>query len=220
MMKGMKVMVSVIMTLLLAVVSMSSIVTDAETSSVGILDIDYDNGYVVVIVDSVVDGEQFTVSIDGISNPTVAIGTIVEGQNWIIVNTGVVESSKVFVLKSVSGDFSDIVFTYPDVPTEEYVNVCFNVDGKVTYVSIFRDSTVDRPSDPFKEGSVFEHWSLSQGGQEFDFSTPIDSDITLYAIFSEESGQDEGSGSSIVYIIGLIIAIAAIAVVIYYIRHR
>ncbi len=65
-----------------------------------------------------------------------------------------------------------------------------------------------KPADPEKDGKAFSGWFTSlDGGEtlfqtEFDFSTPITSDITLYAKWSEtvlyvsENGSDENSGFS------------------------
>ena len=42
----------------------------------------------------------------------------------------------------------------------------------------------DNPGDQFN-GFRFFWWSLSQGGEAFDFDTPITSDTTLYAVYRQ-----------------------------------
>lgn len=43
-------------------------------------------------------------------------------------------------------------------------------------------TTVDPPFDPAESGYVFKWWSTSRTGSAFDFTTPIKSDMTLYAV--------------------------------------
>ncbi len=48
------------------------------------------------------------------------------------------------------------------------------------------NATVTEPEDPTRSGYVFSYWSTSRLGTDvFDFSTPITSNITLYAIWTK-----------------------------------
>ena len=38
-----------------------------------------------------------------------------------------------------------------------------------------------------KEGYIFKHWSLTENGEAYDFNTPVTSNITLYAVWEEET---------------------------------
>ena len=52
--------------------------------------------------------------------------------------------------------------------------------------TIIKGNVVEKPTNPTKEGFNFICWSTSSSSkQEFNFNTPITSDITLYAYFEE-----------------------------------
>ena len=58
-------------------------------------------------------------------------------------------------------------------------NVTFNNDGSETKVEVEENKLLSKPTDPTKKGYKFTGWYLKD--QEFDFSTPITSDIILVA---------------------------------------
>ena len=62
--------------------------------------------------------------------------------------------------------------------------VSFNSDGGGEYgfQTVIAGNKAMEPQEPDKSGFIFEYWALD--GQEFDFDTPIESDITLTAIYS------------------------------------
>lgn len=65
-------------------------------------------------------------------------------------------------------------YNYEDAPDPQMVNV---VSG----------NTVAEPTDPSREGYVFDTWCTDAAGtQEFDFSTPITTDTTLYARWGDD----------------------------------
>ena len=80
--------------------------------------------------------------------------------------------------------------------------VTFNVDGNLTEVEVESGNTVDKPTDPTKDGYNFLGWY--NGETKFDFNTAIDSDITLVAKWEEikqtvgviEGGTADLSGSN------------------------
>ena len=58
--------------------------------------------------------------------------------------------------------------------------------------TIEADKTATKPGDPVREGYEFDGWyTRADGGELFDFETPITKDITLYAHWSEESAGGE-----------------------------
>ena len=63
--------------------------------------------------------------------------------------------------------------------------VTFNTDGgsDVSSQSVVPGETVTRPQDPTKSGYAFDGWYLN--GSEYDFSTPVTSDISLTARWLE-----------------------------------
>ena len=66
---------------------------------------------------------------------------------------------------------------YPQVAGKAVVE--FDVDGVVTPVTVDMGATVAKPADPTKDEYTFTCWTLN--GAEFDFSTPIEGNITLVA---------------------------------------
>jgi uncharacterized repeat protein (TIGR02543 family) len=52
-----------------------------------------------------------------------------------------------------------------------------------------------KPADPVREGFTFDGW-FTEDGEEYDFATPVDGDLTLYAKWSEKpAGDKEGDES-------------------------
>ena len=54
-------------------------------------------------------------------------------------------------------------------------------------IEVKEDGTVSRPTDPTKDGYVFEGWYCNN--EKFDFSTKITEDITLEARWTSESAK-------------------------------
>ena len=71
-------------------------------------------------------------------------------------------------------------------PADEKVTVAF-MNGTETYhtVEVEEGATVTAPATPTKEGYSFKHWSNSENGEAFDFTTAITTDTTLYAVWEE-----------------------------------
>lgn len=51
--------------------------------------------------------------------------------------------------------------------------------------SVLDGGKVTRPDDPTKSGYIFKHWNLQ--GAIYDFNTPVNSDITLVAVWEEKT---------------------------------
>lgn len=70
---------------------------------------------------------------------------------------------------------------------EDYIDVSFHVDSSLYHTAyVVNPSTVYEPSEPTKEDSDFSHWSLTEGGEAFDFSTVLTSATDLYAVFASD----------------------------------
>lgn len=69
----------------------------------------------------------------------------------------------------------------------EKYKVTFVSDGEVFKTeSVYSSYTVPKPAEtPNKEHYIFRHWEYN--GEEFDFSTPIESDMTITAVFEKEA---------------------------------
>ena len=94
----------------------------------------------------------------------------------------------------------DIEFFYSNtVLTGEETNfytVNFDTDGgsSIDSVVVKTNSTLEEPDNPTKEGYTFEYWELD--GEEYDFTTPITSDITLTAIWKENKTSSNNNSSN------------------------
>lgn len=78
-----------------------------------------------------------------------------------------------------------------DIPPQEttYYTVTFDSDGgsEIATQTVPAGSTVAEPVAPTKTDYVFDGWySDSELTTEYDFSTPVNADITLYAKWAEE----------------------------------
>ena len=76
-------------------------------------------------------------------------------------------------------------------------SVSFNLDGgsgSFPNKTINYGSTVSKPAaTPTKDGFTFKYWALSGQTTEYNFSTPVTSDITLVAIWEQDSCVAEGT---------------------------
>lgn len=73
-------------------------------------------------------------------------------------------------------------------------------------VEVAEGSCVSKPQDPVREGYTFDGWFMDEdGAQAYDFNTPVDADLTLYAHWTKEDteptpnpggdGGSQGGGS-------------------------
>lgn len=76
------------------------------------------------------------------------------------------------------------VWEVAETPVTKYT-VTFNSTGgsAVSSVEVESGKTVSKPQDPTQDGKVFKHWSLTEGGEAYDFATPVNGNITLYAVW-------------------------------------
>ncbi|MBR2462443.1 MAG: SUMF1/EgtB/PvdO family nonheme iron enzyme [Spirochaetaceae bacterium] len=86
-----------------------------------------------------------------------------------------------------------------DVVEKTYLVVTFNADGKDTKTeTVESGQTATRPEDPTKDGWTFLGWYEDSGlAKEFDFSTPVTADTTLYAKWRANPGTVVSDGLTI-----------------------
>ncbi len=67
----------------------------------------------------------------------------------------------------------------------------FNYRGSTNVVvQVVSGETVDRPTDPTRDGYTFGGWFKdNKGNEEFDFSTPINKNTTIYAYWLADQAQ-------------------------------
>ena len=67
--------------------------------------------------------------------------------------------------------------------------VTFNTNGgsTISAITIEENETVTQPTNPAKEGYTFVYWYLNDTSTAFDFTTTIDSDLTLYALWDQNT---------------------------------
>lgn len=90
----------------------------------------------------------------------------------------------------ISCENSTTIYT-PVEPT--YCTVIFDSNGgtKISSQKVEKGKTAVKPTNPIKEGYTFSNWY--NGNSLFDFSTPINSDITLKASWSKNSTEEGNS---------------------------
>ena len=73
------------------------------------------------------------------------------------------------------------VVLYAKYDSSTEFTVTFNTDGgsAIEAVKVKENKTVKQPTQPTKEGFLFNEWTLN--GEVYDFNTPVTSDITLKA---------------------------------------
>ena len=62
--------------------------------------------------------------------------------------------------------------------------VTLHVDDAAETVEVLYGQAMDKPADPAKEGYIFDNWYAEGSTVPFDFDTPIEADIDLYAKFN------------------------------------
>ncbi|MCL2151925.1 MAG: InlB B-repeat-containing protein, partial [Oscillospiraceae bacterium] len=76
------------------------------------------------------------------------------------------------------------------------VNFESNGGSAVDYVEVDYLDPIDEPSPPTRSGYTFKGWYIDADlSEEWDFDTPIEEDITLYAKWEAVQSTDRGSGA-------------------------
>lgn len=64
-------------------------------------------------------------------------------------------------------------------------------------VKVDKNKAVDEPTDPEREGYIFVHWAKEQDSNEaYDFSTPVTTNLVLYAVWDTTITFVTGEGGS------------------------
>ncbi|MBO5430757.1 InlB B-repeat-containing protein, partial [Methanocorpusculum sp.] len=88
----------------------------------------------------------------------------------------------------------------PVVPVEEY-SVMFMLNygdaGAYTAETVKAGETVSKPASPTRSGYTFNGWfTAAEGGAAYDFTQPVNADVTLYAQWKKKSSSSSGSSST------------------------
>lgn len=65
----------------------------------------------------------------------------------------------------------------------------YGSEGTYTTLKVAKGDTITAPKAPTRSGYTFSSWSEKTSGSAFDFKTPIEKDITLYAQWSKKSSS-------------------------------
>ena len=74
----------------------------------------------------------------------------------------------------------------------------YGSEGTYTTLKVAKGDTITAPKAPTRSGYTFSSWSEKTSGSTFDFKTPIEKDITLYAQWNKKSSSG-GSSSTVHY---------------------
>ncbi len=97
----------------------------------------------------------------------------------------------------VEGESEEVPFIFGQTTTRDLTliprfsnqfYVFFISEGtQVPFASVTGGNTVEQPDAPTRMGYIFSHWALEKNSATaFDFSTPISTDTTLYAVWTPE----------------------------------
>ncbi len=59
-----------------------------------------------------------------------------------------------------------------------------NLDETISAYDVISGTTIAKPETPDGQGREFLYWGTTNWGNEYDFTTPVNSDITLYAVYN------------------------------------
>jgi len=71
-----------------------------------------------------------------------------------------------------------------DTNVKHTINFDSNGGTAVASQTVNKGDKINEPSAPTRIDYTFSHWALN--GQKFDFSTPVNSDITLTAVWNQK----------------------------------
>lgn len=71
----------------------------------------------------------------------------------------------------------------------------YGSEGTYTTLKVAKGDTITAPKAPTRSGYTFSSWSEKTSGSAFDFKTPIEKDITLYAQWNKKSSGSSGGGT-------------------------
>ena len=98
----------------------------------------------------------------------------------------------------VNIEFSYGGLSYTGDPQDSYLYYTITFDTKggspIDSIVVADNTTIEKPSDPTKEGYTFEYWELD--GEEYDFTTPVTEEMTLTAIWKENKNSSNNNSSN------------------------
>ena len=98
----------------------------------------------------------------------------------------------------VNIEFSYGGLSYTGDPQDSYLyyTITFDTNGgsPIDSIVVADNTTIEKPSDPTKEGYTFEYWELD--GEEYDFTTPVTEEMTLTAIWKENKNSSNNNSSN------------------------
>ncbi len=105
------------------------------------------------------------------------------------------------IIKSINKNGVNIEFIYQELNIIEetqanYYTITFDTDGgtPIDSVVVKTNDILEAPVAPTKEGYTFEYWALDD--EEYDFTTPITSDITLTAVWKENETSPHNNSAN------------------------
>ena len=169
-----------VLALAAAVIVIPADASDASDDRVlNISDIQYDSGMIAVFVDKNVENAQFTVSIDGVQQTSLAMGQALGTGYAIIITAEVSEIPQTFVLKN--SNYDDLTFTYPAAPATEYT-ITWIVDGVETTESVAYGETPVFTGSTDKAADAQYTYTFAGWNPEI---TAVTEDATYTAIYDE-----------------------------------
>lgn len=118
----------------------------------------------------------------------------------------------------ISGPVNEDLTLYAKWSVDEYV-ISFETNGgrRIKDITVKYGAVAEAPDAPEKEGYVFEGWYTDEDlTQEFEFGSPITSNIKLYAKWSETPAEDPNVGLIVglcvggVAVVGIAVGVALI----------
>ena len=97
---------------------------------------------------------------------------------------------------SIEFFYGDLSYTGELEDTITYYTITFDTEGGTSIDSVVakKNDTLEEPASPTKEGYTFLYWVLD--GEEYDFTTKVNSDITLIAVWKENKISSNNDSSN------------------------
>ena len=139
-------------------------------------------------------------SVDGGDTATEPADPTMEG--YTFVGWGLLDSTEAFDFSTPINSDVTLYAVWQDAPSPWTVTFDSTGGSAVDSQSVDDGDTATEPADPTRLGFTFTSWILPQAEGDFDFSTPITGDITLYAVWEEVFGPwtvtfDSAGGSAV-----------------------
>ena len=138
------------------------------------------------------NGLTFTatmVVLDGVAEGTECVFEVVKYNAYSLESDGFTEINLAPAKSEYTSEITAVVGT-SSTPVPTYTVTFDSADGSaVDSQTVESGKTATKPADPTKEGFTFDGWYLD--GKLFDFSTPIEADITLKAQWTQNAHEHD-----------------------------